>query len=50
VPEVVDFAEAGVDELVLVFRERDPSDLAAAMRRFDGDVYAPAMSELSRAQ
>jgi alkanesulfonate monooxygenase SsuD/methylene tetrahydromethanopterin reductase-like flavin-dependent oxidoreductase (luciferase family) len=43
VPEVVDFARAGVDELVLVFRERDPSQLAAAMRRFDSDIFAPAM-------
>jgi alkanesulfonate monooxygenase SsuD/methylene tetrahydromethanopterin reductase-like flavin-dependent oxidoreductase (luciferase family) len=46
VPEVVDFAHAGVDELVLVFRERDPSELAAAMRRFDTDVFAPAMAGL----
>jgi alkanesulfonate monooxygenase SsuD/methylene tetrahydromethanopterin reductase-like flavin-dependent oxidoreductase (luciferase family) len=47
VPEVVDFAQAGVDELVLVFRERDPSELAAAMRRFDTDVFAPAMAHTS---
>jgi alkanesulfonate monooxygenase SsuD/methylene tetrahydromethanopterin reductase-like flavin-dependent oxidoreductase (luciferase family) len=46
VPEVVDFANAGVDELVLVFRERDPSELAAAMQRFDADVFAPAMARL----
>ena len=46
IPEVLDFARAGVDELVLVFRERDASDLAAAMERFDTDVYAPALDQL----
>jgi len=49
VPEVVDFARVGVDELVLVFRERDPSQLAAAMERFDTDVFGPAMDEAGRA-
>ncbi len=50
VPEVVDFARVGVDELVLVFRERDPADLAAAMERFDAEVYGPALDELGVAR
>jgi alkanesulfonate monooxygenase SsuD/methylene tetrahydromethanopterin reductase-like flavin-dependent oxidoreductase (luciferase family) len=49
VPEVVAFAHAGVDELVLVFRERDPDELVAAMERFDTDVFAPALDEVSAA-
>ncbi len=47
VSEVVDFAQAGVDELVLVFRERDPSELAAAMQRFDTHVFAPAVARVT---
>lgn len=50
IPEVLDFARVGVDELVLVFRERDPADLAAAMEHFDTDVFAPAIDQLGRAQ
>ncbi len=50
IPEVLDFARVGVDELVLVFRERDPADLAAAMERFHTNVFAPALDELGRAQ
>lgn len=46
VPEVVDFARVGVDELVLVFNEKEPAALAAAIDRFQTDVYEPAMSEI----
>jgi alkanesulfonate monooxygenase SsuD/methylene tetrahydromethanopterin reductase-like flavin-dependent oxidoreductase (luciferase family) len=44
IPEVVDFARVGVDELVLVFREREPDALVAAMERFDAEVWAPALA------
>jgi alkanesulfonate monooxygenase SsuD/methylene tetrahydromethanopterin reductase-like flavin-dependent oxidoreductase (luciferase family) len=50
ISEVVDFARAGVDELVLVFHERDPAKLAAAMERFDSDVFAPALDGLGVAR
>lgn len=43
IPEVVDFARAAVDELVLVFREREPDTLVAAMERFDAEVFAAAL-------
>jgi alkanesulfonate monooxygenase SsuD/methylene tetrahydromethanopterin reductase-like flavin-dependent oxidoreductase (luciferase family) len=46
VPEVADFARAGVDELVLVFREREPEALVAAMERFDGEVLAAALERV----
>jgi alkanesulfonate monooxygenase SsuD/methylene tetrahydromethanopterin reductase-like flavin-dependent oxidoreductase (luciferase family) len=47
VPEVVDFARAGVDELVLVFREREPDALAAAIDRFHVEVAEPALAEIA---
>jgi alkanesulfonate monooxygenase SsuD/methylene tetrahydromethanopterin reductase-like flavin-dependent oxidoreductase (luciferase family) len=47
VPQVVDFARVGVDELVLAFRERDPHELAAAMERFDAEVFAPALAAVA---
>jgi alkanesulfonate monooxygenase SsuD/methylene tetrahydromethanopterin reductase-like flavin-dependent oxidoreductase (luciferase family) len=46
VREVVDFARAGVDELVLVFREREPEALVRAMERFDAEVREPALAEV----
>jgi alkanesulfonate monooxygenase SsuD/methylene tetrahydromethanopterin reductase-like flavin-dependent oxidoreductase (luciferase family) len=47
VPEVVDFARVGVDELVLVFREREPEELVRAMERFDAEVRAPALAAVA---
>jgi alkanesulfonate monooxygenase SsuD/methylene tetrahydromethanopterin reductase-like flavin-dependent oxidoreductase (luciferase family) len=47
VPEVVDFARVGVDELVLVFREREPEELVAAMERFDAEVRAPSLAAVA---
>jgi alkanesulfonate monooxygenase SsuD/methylene tetrahydromethanopterin reductase-like flavin-dependent oxidoreductase (luciferase family) len=47
VPEVVDFARVGVDELVLVFRERKPEELVRAMERFDAEVRAPALAAVA---
>lgn len=46
VSEVLDFARTGVDELVLVFREREPDELAAAMERFHTEVYEPALAQV----
>lgn len=46
IDEVVDFARAGVDELVLVFREREPEELVAAIERFDSEVYAPSLARM----
>jgi alkanesulfonate monooxygenase SsuD/methylene tetrahydromethanopterin reductase-like flavin-dependent oxidoreductase (luciferase family) len=47
VPKVVDFARVGVDELVLVFREREPEELVRAMERFDAEVRAPALAAVA---
>jgi alkanesulfonate monooxygenase SsuD/methylene tetrahydromethanopterin reductase-like flavin-dependent oxidoreductase (luciferase family) len=47
VPKVVDFARVGVDELVLVFREREPEQLVRAMERFDAEVRAPALAAVA---
>jgi alkanesulfonate monooxygenase SsuD/methylene tetrahydromethanopterin reductase-like flavin-dependent oxidoreductase (luciferase family) len=46
IPEVVDFARAGVDELVLVFPERDSRALATAIERFYAEAYVPALEEI----
>jgi alkanesulfonate monooxygenase SsuD/methylene tetrahydromethanopterin reductase-like flavin-dependent oxidoreductase (luciferase family) len=46
IEEVVDFARAGVDELVLVFAETGPERLAAAIEHFDAEVAAPARALL----
>ncbi len=49
VDEVVEFAEAGVDELVVVFKETSPERLAAELERFDAEVYRPALGRLTSA-
>jgi alkanesulfonate monooxygenase SsuD/methylene tetrahydromethanopterin reductase-like flavin-dependent oxidoreductase (luciferase family) len=46
VEEVVAFAREGVDELVVVFKEREPDALAAACERFHREVYEPALEQL----
>jgi alkanesulfonate monooxygenase SsuD/methylene tetrahydromethanopterin reductase-like flavin-dependent oxidoreductase (luciferase family) len=47
VSEVVAFARAGVDELVLVFPEKDPQLLSAAIERFHNGAYASALEEIA---
>ena len=49
IPEVIAFANLGVDELVLAFREHEPSALVAAMERFQDEVFVPAMAALATA-
>lgn len=44
ISEVVAFAKAGVDELVVVFKETRPEPLARLMERFDAEVYRPALA------
>jgi alkanesulfonate monooxygenase SsuD/methylene tetrahydromethanopterin reductase-like flavin-dependent oxidoreductase (luciferase family) len=46
VEEVLDFAAAGVDELVVVFKETGPAALAASIERFDAEVARPALARL----
>jgi alkanesulfonate monooxygenase SsuD/methylene tetrahydromethanopterin reductase-like flavin-dependent oxidoreductase (luciferase family) len=46
IPVVTEFARVGVDELVVVFNESEPERLAAAMERFDAEVYAPALEQI----
>jgi alkanesulfonate monooxygenase SsuD/methylene tetrahydromethanopterin reductase-like flavin-dependent oxidoreductase (luciferase family) len=43
--DVAAFARIGVDELVVVFPDRDPERLAAAIERFDAEVVVPVLSE-----
>jgi alkanesulfonate monooxygenase SsuD/methylene tetrahydromethanopterin reductase-like flavin-dependent oxidoreductase (luciferase family) len=47
VHEVVAFSQAGVDELVVVFKETRPEALAAAIDRFHGEVYTPALAQIA---
>lgn len=39
--EVAGFAEAGVDELVVVFKETEPARLVEQVERFDAEVFGP---------
>ena len=41
--EIGAFAEAGVDELMLVLGTTDPAALVAAAERFHHEVYIPAV-------
>lgn len=45
--EVVGFARAGCEELVVVFKETEPEALARALERFDAEVYRPALEQLA---
>ena len=47
IPEVVGFADAGVEELVVVLKEIAPEALARGMERFDAEVYRPALERLA---
>jgi alkanesulfonate monooxygenase SsuD/methylene tetrahydromethanopterin reductase-like flavin-dependent oxidoreductase (luciferase family) len=47
--EVAAFAELGVDELVLVFKEKNPAKLADDMTRFDREIFQPARARVSTA-
>ena len=49
IAEVVDFAAAGVEELVVVFKETSPGPLAEAIQRFDDEVVRPAREQLGEA-
>lgn len=42
ISDVRAFADLGVDELVLTFKERGPDAIVAAMERFQREVFAPA--------
>jgi alkanesulfonate monooxygenase SsuD/methylene tetrahydromethanopterin reductase-like flavin-dependent oxidoreductase (luciferase family) len=46
VREVVEFARAGVDELVVVFKTAGAEQLTAAQERFQREVFEPALAEL----
>jgi len=43
--EVAEFAQTGVDELVVVFKETAPDELGRLMERFDAEVYRPALEQ-----
>jgi alkanesulfonate monooxygenase SsuD/methylene tetrahydromethanopterin reductase-like flavin-dependent oxidoreductase (luciferase family) len=45
--EVVEFARAGTDELVVVYRETEPGPLVRALECFDSEVYRPALEEVT---
>ena len=47
IPEVVGFADAGVEELVVVLKEIAPEPLARGMEQFDAEVYRPALERLA---
>lgn len=47
IAELVAFAEAGADELILVFEETRPDDIAAAVERFHSAVVEPFGAELA---
>ena len=44
--ELVAFAEAGCDELIVVFKETGPDELCNAVERFDSEVYRPALERI----
>jgi alkanesulfonate monooxygenase SsuD/methylene tetrahydromethanopterin reductase-like flavin-dependent oxidoreductase (luciferase family) len=46
VAEVVEFARAGVEELVVVFKAADAARQRAAQERFQREVYEPALEQL----
>jgi hypothetical protein len=47
ISEVLRFAAAGNDELILVFDGHTPADLEGQIRRFSREVIAPAAERYS---
>jgi alkanesulfonate monooxygenase SsuD/methylene tetrahydromethanopterin reductase-like flavin-dependent oxidoreductase (luciferase family) len=45
--EVVEFARAGCEELVVVFKETSPEALERDVERFDSEVYRPALEDIA---
>ena len=45
--EVVAFARAGCEELIVVFKETGPDELCNAVERFDSEVYRPALERIA---
>jgi hypothetical protein len=41
------FADLGVSELVVTFKEREPDAIVAAMERFQHEVFEPTVAALT---
>jgi alkanesulfonate monooxygenase SsuD/methylene tetrahydromethanopterin reductase-like flavin-dependent oxidoreductase (luciferase family) len=48
--EVVAFARAGCEELIVVFKETAPDALARDVERFDSEVYRPALERIAHTE
>ena len=47
VKEMIEFAQLGVEHLIMVFESHDPEDLERDMRRFDDEVVQEVQSRLA---
>ena len=48
--EVVEFARAGCEELIVVFKETGPDELVRDVERFDSEVYRPALERIAHTE